>query len=60
MCSSDLGNNAGNNANNDLRDASSSGFTVANTDSGTRKITDYYETFNTFFDRDEEEGNVCR
>lgn len=47
------GNNAANNANDDLRDASSSGFTVANTDSGTRKTVDYFETFNTTFKREE-------
>lgn len=50
------GNNTGNNANDDLRDASSSGFTVANTDSGTRKTTDYYETFNTYFGTEHNEG----
>ncbi len=55
------GNNAKNDANTDLYEVSPppSRFTIANTDSGTRKTTDYYETFDTFFNRDEEEGDVC-
>ena len=43
-------------ANTDLQDVSSSGFTIANTDSGTRKTQDYMETFNTYFNTEESEG----
>lgn len=55
------GNGNPNNANTDLFEVSPppSRFTIANTDSGTRKTVDYYETFDTFFNRDEEEGDVC-
>ena len=43
-------------ANTDLQGVSSSGFTIANTDSGTRKTQDYMETFNTYFNTEESEG----
>ena len=47
------GNNAKNDATTDLDQVSPSGFTIANTDSGTRKTVDYFETFNTTFKREE-------
>ena len=37
-------------ANTDLQGVSQSGFTIANSDSGTRKTQDYMETFNTRFE----------
>lgn len=43
-------------ANIDLQGVSSSGFTIANTDSGTRKTQDYMETFNAYFNTEESEG----
>ena len=42
-------------ANEDLKDASESGFEVANTKTGTRKTDVYYESFDEFFDT---EGDV--
>ena len=43
-------------ANTDLQGVASSGFTIANTDSGTRKTQDYMETFNAYFNTEESEG----
>ena len=43
-------------ANTDLQGVSQSGFTIANSDSGTRKTQDYMETFNAYFNTEESEG----
>ena len=43
-------------ANTDLQGVSPSGFTIANSDSGTRKTQDYMETFSTYFSTEESEG----
>lgn len=50
------GSGLSNSANTDLQGVSSSGFTIANSDSGTRKLTDYMETFNTTFNTEGSDG----
>ena len=47
-------------ANSDLAEVSKSGFAIANTDSGERKTTDYYEQFIGYFEDDSADRDTTR